>query len=65
MRAYYKVVLYTIIVIPIAAYLDAVLIRGMSFSDYLYVCTFEMIIFNIGVRVGMKVLRKELKEEKK
>lgn len=60
MKLYIKILLYSIAIIPIAAYLDAMLIRGMSFTDYLYVCTWEMLIFNIGVLVGIRILKKEL-----
>lgn len=61
MRLLYKIILFTIILIPITAYLDAILIRGMSFNDYIYVCFWEMIILNIGILIGFKTLEKELK----
>lgn len=61
MRLLYKIILITIILIPITAYLDAILIRDMTFNDYIYVCFWEMIILNIGILIGFKTLEKELK----
>lgn len=63
MKFYYKILLFSIITIPIAAYLDAIIIRGMSHIEYLYVCTWEMLIFYLGVLVGFKGLEREIKKK--
>lgn len=62
MKLHIKIMLLSLLIVPLCAFLDAVLIRGLTFYEYLYVCIFEMFIFNIGVLVGVKSFRKELEK---
>lgn len=63
MRLLYKIILISFLLVPLTAYLDAILIRGMNLNDYIYVCVWEMIIFNIGILTGFKILEKEIKSK--
>lgn len=61
MKLITKYILIIIFLAPITAYLDAVLIRGMNFQSYLYVCSWEMMILIIGITIGFKLALKELR----
>jgi len=56
-----KVILCIILIVPVAAYLDAIVFRGATFREYIYICVWEMVIFTLGMLTGIKLIQKELK----
>lgn len=63
MRVSYKVILLGYLLVPLAAYLDAVIIREYDLYTYLYICLFEMTLYSIGVLTGFKAFQKEHNRE--
>lgn len=58
----HNLILLILFIIVSAAYLDYILIGNAGFLEYIYVCIFEAIIFMVGVNVGAKLVRREIKQ---
>jgi hypothetical protein len=62
MKLINKIIIFSILGVPLWALLDTFLIRGMGFEEYLYVCSVEVAMFLCGMLAGIKIIQKENKK---
>lgn len=58
-----KIIILSLILVPITAYLDYIFIGANDFEAYLKICFFELLIFNLGMLTGIKIVRKETQKK--